>query len=68
MEVISTPLWQMRTLQNWIKTVMIKELTHENCSCVQIGQAHLDIGKWYAFFLISLNWLIRVGKEIKRLV
>lgn len=51
MDAIATPLWQMRILQNWIKTVMIKEISDENDQVVQIGQTSLDIGKWYYFFL-----------------
>lgn len=51
MDAIATPLWQMRILQNWIKTVMIKEISDENDNVSQIGQTSLDLGKWFKLII-----------------
>lgn len=45
---ITTPLWQFRSLQNWARATLIKELCPEsNASVVQIGGAGFDLGKWF---------------------
>lgn len=46
-DLISTPLWQLRSVQNWVKNILIKEVCPLNDSkVVQIGGCGLDIGKW----------------------
>jgi hypothetical protein len=45
---ISTPIWQLRALQNWGHQVLISEICEQDISVAQIGCASgLDLGKWY---------------------
>lgn len=45
---IATPLWQFRSLQNWARDVLIKELCPTpGAKVAQIGGAGFDLGKWY---------------------
>lgn len=48
---IVTPLWQLRSVQNWAKTTLIKELCPTSeANVVQIGGAGIDTGKWFVSF------------------
>jgi hypothetical protein len=56
---ITTPLWQLRSLQNWARAILIKELCpSEDASVVQIGGGGFDLGKWeraHVKFLLNID-------------
>ena len=53
---ISTPLWQFRSLENWAREIVIKELCPPGgAKVVQYGGGGFDLGKWFVSLFCSFG-------------
>lgn len=58
---IATPLWQFRSLENWAREIIIKELCPSSgTKVVQYGGGGFDLGKWFVLDFTLLYGIINI--------